>query len=167
VDEFSAVIEGLLRGDFSRLDPLFDDDSPIIAWHREGLFAAAPAALKEAVTCAAFNGRMEVLAYLLDQGVDPAGGDGTGMNALHWAVNRGQFEATRLLVSRGAPLESRNSYGGTVLDCAVWSAINEPRPDHERIIEFLLESGADLSAVELPTGNAQIDAWLQRESGES
>jgi hypothetical protein len=84
------------------------------------------------------------------------------MSALHWAANRGQIDAVRLLLNAGAPLETRNMYGGTVLGQTVWSAINEPRPGQLEAIAMLLDAGADAGAVELPTGDEQIDALLRR-----
>ena len=53
-------------------------------------------------------------------------------------------------------------YGGNVLDTAVWSAINEPRPNHMQIIEELLQAGARLEDEEWPTGHEQIDTILKR-----
>lgn len=84
------------------------------------------------------------------------------MNAVHWAANRGQLEVVRLLLSRKAPLELRNTYGGTVLGCTVWSAVHEPKPDHVRIIEGLLEAGADAKQAEYPSGRVDVDAVLRR-----
>ena len=57
------------------------------------------------------------------------------MNAFHWAANRGQLKTVEMLARHGVPLEIRNSYGGTVLGTAVWSAIHEPKPDHIAIIK--------------------------------
>ena len=91
----------------------------------------------------------------------PNGGANTGLNALHWAANRGQLKAVEILIRHQAALETKNSYGGTVLDCAVWSAINEPKPDHIQIIEALIDAGADVSAVD-PSGNVHIDEILKR-----
>lgn len=53
-----------------------------------------------------------------------------GLDALHWAANRGQPTVVRLLINAGADLETRSMYGGTALGTAVWSAIHEPRGDH-------------------------------------
>lgn len=53
-------------------------------------------------------------------------------------------------------------YGGNVLDTAVWSAINEPRPAHVQIVEELLKAGARLADEEWPTGHKEIDALLER-----
>lgn len=166
---FRDAIQGLRRGDFSRLEPLFEQGRGpagsrprIIEWYEEGRFGGEPNALAEALTCACFLGRTEVANYLLTQGVDPSTGAGTGLDALHWAANRGQLESVRLLVRCKAPLETRSMYGGTVLGTAVWSAINESRPDHLQIIEDLLDAGARLDEVDYPTGNPQVDAILRR-----
>src|SRR5947208_10012554 len=137
---FRDAIQGLRRGDFSRLEPLLDDQ--IVEWHRLGLFEGELEALAEAFSCACFNGKTDVAEYLLDQDVDPLAGSGTGMNGFHWAANRGQLKTVEMLARRGVPLETRNSYDGTVLGTAVWSAIHEPKPDHIAIIEALIRAGA-------------------------
>jgi hypothetical protein len=165
---FSDALQGLHRGDFSRLERLFDERSGrsgkarMVEWHEEGHFRDDSTALAEALTCACFLGRTSVADYLLKQGVAPSGGSGTGLDALHWAANRGQLQAVRLLIRSRAPLETRSMYGGNVLDTAVWSAINEPRPDHLRIIEELLKAGARLENEEFPTGHEHIDAMLRQ-----
>src|SRR5437867_4170778 len=123
---FNDVLEGLRRGDFSRLEGFFDDGSGgsrkprIVEWHEEGRFRDQPKALAEALTCASFLGRTSVAEYLLTQGVDPSGGSDTGLNAVHWAANRGQLQALRLLIRAKAPLETRSMYGGTALGTAIW-----------------------------------------------
>lgn len=164
---FSEAVAGLLAGDFSRLAPLFvraagGAPSPIVRWHEAGLFRMEPDALNEAFTCACFNGCVEVAGFLLERGVEPAGGMATGLNAVHWAANRGQLEAVRLLVRHRAPLEVRNSYGGTVLGCAVWSAVHEPKPDHLGIIEALLDAGAKVQEATYPSGDDRVDEVLRR-----
>ena len=166
---FLDALQGLHRGDFSRLEPLFGGDSggahrraQIIRWHEEGRFRNEPKPLAEALTCACFLGRTDVAEYLLTHGIDPSGGAGTGLNAFHWAANRGQLEAVRLLIRWKAPLGTRSMYGGNVVDTAVWSAINEPRPEHLHIIEELLKAGACLEDEEWPTGHEEIDAILRR-----
>ena len=50
-----------------------------------------------------------------------------GFSGLHWAVEFAHLDTVKLLLARGAPLEVKNVYGGTVLGQAVWSAIHEPR----------------------------------------
>ena len=165
---FLDALQGLHRGDFSRLEPLFDagpapGNTPrIIEWYEKGLLRDHPEAVAEALSAASFLGKTKVMEYLLAQGVDPAGGAGTGLNAIHWASNRGQLDAVRLLIRAKAPLETRNSYGGTVLGGAVFAAFHEPRPTHLQIIEELLEAGARVEEVDYPTGNERIDTLLGR-----
>ena len=166
---FRDTIQGLRRGDFSRLEPLFgwehgpaESQPRIIEWYEEGRFSDEPNALAEALTCACFLGQTRVADYLLQRGVDPSAGAGTGLNAFHWAANRGQLEVVRLLIGRKAPLETRSMYGGTVLGTAVWAAINEPRPAHLQIIEDLLDAGACLAEVDYPTGDSHVDVVLRR-----
>jgi MATE family multidrug resistance protein len=163
---FRDALQDLRGGSFSRLAPLFEERAGararIIDWFEEGRFNGEPIALAEALTCACFLGQTGVADYLLTRGVDPSAGIGTGLNAFHWAANRGQLDAVRLLVRRKAPLETRSMYDGTVLGTAVWSAINEPRRDHLQIIEELLAAGARMEEVDYPTGNSKVDAVLRR-----
>lgn len=157
---FAETLAGLENGDFSRLDPLFP--AQIVEWHEQGMFERRPEALEEALTCACFLGHVEAAEYFLKQGVAPSGGIKTGLNAFHWAANRGQLEAVRLLLRWGAPLDTRNMYGGDVLGVAIWSAINEPRGNQLAVIEELLKAGARFAPQEYSTGHAEIDALLKR-----
>jgi hypothetical protein len=166
---FQDVLHWLRHGDFTRLAGVFQGDLSnetrhprIIKWYEEGRFESEPQASAEALTCACFLGETTVAEYLLKRGVDSSGGSGTGLNAFHWAVNRGQLEAVRLLLKWKAPLEARSMYGGNVLDTAIWSAINEPRPGQREIVEELLKAGARLHDEKLPTGNEELDAILRR-----
>lgn len=163
-DSFQDTIRGLHSGDFSRLEPRLTaigaGEPDIIRWHREGRVRHDSKALAEALTCACFLGLNDVAEYLMAHGVDPASGAGTGLDALHWATNRGQLESVRMLLKRNLPLEARNSYGTTVLGTAAWSAIHEPKPHHLQIIQELLNAGALVSNVRYPTGSAAIDDLL-------
>jgi hypothetical protein len=159
------ALEGLRRGDFSRLDSLFHSSGSrpqIVEWVEQGRFCGHDQELAEALTCACFNGRTEVAEYLLNRGIAPSGGAGTGLDAVHWAVHRGQLAAVRLLIRHKVQLESRSMYGGTALGTAVWSAINEPRADHLAIIEELLAAGARVRESDYPTERDNINALLRR-----
>jgi hypothetical protein len=161
------TVRGLLAGDFSRLEPLFrcgagQKQCRIIAWFEEGRFKNEKEASAEAFTCACFNGCVEVVEYLLARGADVSGGIRTGLNAVHWAANRGQLEAVRILLRHMAPLETLNNYGGTVLGCAVWSAMNEPKSKHAEIIDELIRAGAKTDVLEGLTGSAEVDEVLKR-----
>jgi ankyrin repeat protein len=159
--------ESLRRGDFTRLAPLFGDAArpddgtgQLLAWVDAGEFDGQPDVLAEALTCACWLGQTGVAARLLDRGVDPAAGRGTGMSALHRAANRGQLAAVELLLARGAPMEQRSMYDGTALGTAVWAACQEPRGDQLGVIRALLEAGADPGAVDFPTGRPEVDVLL-------
>ena len=167
---FPEAVQGLLAGDFSRLAPLFEtppDGSPcpIIGWFEAGLFTGEPEALEEAMTCACFNGCTQVVEYFLARGVPPSGGANTGLNAFHWAVNRGRLQVAEILLRNRAPLEAQNAYGGTVLGGAVFSAVHEPRPGHLQIIETLLAAGARVGAARYPSGDERVDEVLRRDGG--
>lgn len=165
---FDEAAQGLLKGDFSRLEPLFKDrPSPggqcrVMEWYEQGCFGSEPLALAEAFTCACFLGRTKVVEFFLAQGLDPSGGARTGLNAFHWAANRGNLDTVKLLIRQQTPLEIESMYGGTVLGTAVWSAVNEPRPDHISIIEALISAGARLDAADYPSGDERLDELLRR-----
>lgn len=163
---FADALAGLARGDFSRLAPLFvargDAWPRIVDWHERGLFAEHPAELAEALSCACFVGATDVAGHLMEAGVDVTAGTMTGLDGVHWAANRGQLDTLRMLIGRGAPLESINMHGTTVLGTAVWSAINEPQPGHLAIIETLLDAGAAVGASGYPSGDADVDRLLER-----
>jgi hypothetical protein len=163
-DLLEDTIRGLHNGDFSRLEPRLTTtgaaEPDMVRWHREGRFQHDSKAVAEALTCACFLGLNNVAEYLLAQDVDPSAGSGTGMDALHWATNRGQLETVRMLLRRKLPLEARNSHGTTVLGTAIWSAMNEPKPHHLQIIQELLNAGALVSNVRYPSGSEDIDELL-------
>jgi hypothetical protein len=100
---------------------------------------------------------------LLEKGVDPAARDGYRMTALHYAAANGLTVLVDDLIRRGAPLEAKNQWGGTVLDSTIHMALHSPVPavDYPRVIGHLLGAGADPNAVALPTGDATIDALLR------
>jgi hypothetical protein len=106
-------------------------------------------------------GHNDVVAYLLDYGVDPAFGANAGMTGLHLAAHEGHLDTVKLLLGHGAPLEAKNSYGGTVLGQTLWSVIHHPRPAHREIVETLIAAGAKVEDDWL-TGIPAIDELLRR-----
>ena len=110
-------------------------------------------------------GRADVAKFLLDRGVDPASKDNDDMTALHWASARGLLDIMEVLLAGKAPLEVRNTWGGTVVDSTAWFAVNAPMPgaDYPVVIERLLKAGADPNEVYPPTtGIEAIDAVLKK-----
>jgi hypothetical protein len=167
--EWLGALQGLKQGDFSWLEPYFTPDFTaegarcrIIEWYEQGAFENEPQALAEALTCACFLGRTGIAEYFLQRGVDVAAGTGTGLSAFHWAANRGNLATVKLLLKHDAPLEVRNSYGGTVLSGTLWAAFHEKqRPDHLPIIEALLAAGAQVE----PDWQQEIAELRSRASG--
>jgi len=129
----------------------------------------ARAQIELALAWACKFGREPVARFLLDQGVDPAASDSNAMTALHWAAAGRCLEMVTVLIGKGAPLEVRNTWGGTVLDSTVFFALNSPRTtpcslhDYPAVIEALLSAGADPAAVSpFPTGDPELDEVLRR-----
>ena len=85
-------------------------------------------------------GRKNVVEFMLEKGFDLSTVS-DGMTALHWAVIGGREDIIQLLLKNKAPLEIKNSYGGTVLGQALWSAYNDPKPQDALIIDMLIKAG--------------------------
>jgi ankyrin repeat protein len=104
-------------------------------------------------------GRDPVVEFLVEQGVDLAGHSGDGQTGLHYAGMGGQLSTIKLLLRHRAPLEARNTYGGTVLGQTLWSAGHGGDPKvFVPIVETLIAAGAKLNPE--PPVNPQIDAIL-------
>ena len=105
-------------------------------------------------------GRTSVIDFLLEKRIDLESQANTGQKAMHWAVIGGQCDTIKLLIARGASIESRNVYGGTPLGQALWSAVNaDTGIDYVRVIEILLAAGAKVEEDSL--------AWLAKQDARS
>jgi ankyrin repeat protein len=83
-----------------------------------------------------------------------------GQTGLHWAVIGGQLDTVKLLLRHKASLEVENSYGGTVLGQALWSAAHGGDPElYVAILETLADGGAKVPAHHAPV-NKRVDDWL-------
>lgn len=112
-------------------------------------------------------GKESIANFFLELGVDITAKDKDAMTPLHWAAASGMTETVRQLVARGAPLEARNTWGGTVLDSTAYFAYHMPAPgvDYRLIMETLIAAGADVDVLrEYPRGHPLIDE-LQRRFG--
>jgi ankyrin repeat protein len=118
--------------------------------------------LHAALAFACSGGSENVVEFLIDRGVDPKDGGGDRQTALHHAVIGGQLAIVKLLIARGAQLEARNVYGGTVLGQTLWSAAHGGDPDtYAAIIETLITAGARVPRSHPPI-NEKIDNLLAR-----
>lgn len=148
------------QGNFSALEadlggPL-EFDHYITTWVESGKFEDHPKLLAEALTCACMLGRTETARYLIDAGVDPYAGMKTLLAGPHYAASSGHLDTIRMLIDLGVSLEVRNGYGGTVLGQALWSAVNEHRESHVKIIEALLDAGSFLEP-------GTLSWWVEQE----
>jgi Ankyrin repeats (3 copies) len=124
---------------------------------------ATKAQMESGFVLAAAYGRMRVVKFLLEKGVNLSAGE-NDQTALHLAAHRGQLRMVEFLLDQGAPLEAPNAYGATVLGQATWSCMNSGlNIDYLPIIEALVTAGARVAGnVNYPTGDARIDAVLRR-----
>lgn len=90
-------------------------------------------------------GHDDVALFLLDCGANPMDPAETGATALHWAAGAGDVGLVKLLIERGAPLEVRNRWGGTVLEHAGHGFEQGPADlDFVPTFETLLAAGAQI-----------------------
>lgn len=102
---------------------------------------------KALIAAAGTSGGHDIVRWLLDHGVDVAAA--TGWTALHAATGEADLRTIELLIRRGAPLERKNMYGGTVLAQAIWFAFHgDPARTREyaRVIDKLIAAGARTDA---------------------
>jgi hypothetical protein len=108
--------------------------------------------------------RTRVAELLLEMGVDPAAKDTDEMTALHWAAANGAIDLVDRLVQRGAPLEVKNRWGGTVLSSTAYFAIFRPVSgvDYPAVIEALISAGADVLPAAWAADEERVGAVLRR-----
>lgn len=121
--------------------------------------------LGAALLAACAEGHTDIADRLLCAGAPLDASDAEGMTALHHAAWRCHLDTMRLLLDRGAALEARNGYGGTVLGFVLWVVWNQWRDDldHAAVVELLITAGADLDEISgVPTGREPVDAVFRR-----
>jgi len=114
--------------------------------------------------------------HLLDLGVDVAAlykeGDGyfdiaRDSTALHVAAWRAWHRTVRLLIERGAPIEARDGKGRTALALAVRACVDSYWVDRRspESVQALLDAGASVGGVAVPSGYSEVDDLLLRHGG--
>lgn len=118
------------------------------------------------------NGNIEGLRSLLDLGVSPAAlykeGDpffdiAKNSTALHVAAWRAWPAAVRTLIECGAPVNALDGRNRTALALAVKACVDSYWMDRRspESVEALLEAGASVTDVEIPTGYKEVDELLR------
>lgn len=107
--------------------------------------------MKDGFTWACEFGRTEVVAYLLEKGIEVneriKHHGGTG---LHWAAYGGHAKTIKLLLNQGAFVDVKDeSFGGTPLDWALYAWGNSTGSeaalgDHYEVVSVLVNSGAKI-----------------------
>jgi ankyrin repeat protein len=121
----------------------------------------------------AANGNAAGVGLLLDLGVDVRAvfreGDGywqiaENSTALHVAAWRAQHATVQFLIERGAPVNERDGQGRTPLALAVRACVDS-HWTHRRSpqsVKILLEAGAVVDGVQVPSGYGEVDELLRR-----
>lgn len=105
---------------------------------------------------AAASGELRLLGYLLATGADPDVRTSGGQSALGAAAAAGQTATARLLIARGAHVESRTSL---TLDTPLTEAAQMNQLD---MVRLLLDHGADVTARDI-MGRTALD-WARENS---
>ena len=105
-------------------------------------------------------GQLEAATVLLAKGARLTAATRDGQTPLHLAAMSTDASLVRSLLRYNPPLEAQNSYGGTPLGQALWSAAHSAHPEaYLDVLEVLAHAGAQLPSNCEPISPA-IDAWL-------
>lgn len=105
-------------------------------------------------------GQLEAATVLLAKGARLTAATRDGQTPLHLAAMSTDASLVRSLLRYNPPLEAQNSYGGTPLGQALWSAAHSAHPEaYLDVLEVLVDAGAQLPSNCEPISPA-IDAWL-------
>ena len=161
LDSDAAFLAACARGDEKTARALASEDPDLVGRIQSGH--------PDTVANFAGAGNTDGVRVLLDLGFDIESKSRhpgpRGNTALHLAVWRDRLPTVKLLLDRGAALESKNPDGDTALSLAALALteMSEWTP-HEStaIVDALLQAGADVSAVRrFPTGSREADNLLR------
>jgi ankyrin repeat protein len=132
-DEFAVVIS---KGNLAALKELVEggaDPNTVIG---EGMVATTP------LIKASWEGRRDIIKYLLSKGANVNAHNGDGQTALMQTVVRGFDDVVEVLLAAGADVKARDSRGMTAFVLAADNAGLE-------IADVLIKHGADPDSVDL------------------
>ncbi len=95
-----------------------------------------------ALQAAASSGNEDVILFLLDQGMDINQPTGQGWTPLFIAARDGQAEAAKLLVFKGAVLDTQTDLGSTALTMVVTQTYPSEKARLD-LLEYMLKRGAN------------------------
>lgn len=148
------VTTALDQGDFTWLDKLLISQNTSLI-HLLEAHGEPKDYMDEAFAWACMVGRANDAETLLNKGVDPYAGMKTGLAGFHYAVSSGRLGVVKMLIERNVPINIENMYGGNVWGQALWSAVNEHKPDHAAIIDALIEAGVEIESGTLEWWESQ------------
>ena len=114
-----------------------------------------------------FNHQPEAARLLLQAGADPNPPEGAGSTQLHLAAERGRPKIVDLLLAHAADPMARDKRGKTPLHKAVQDACREPEGRYLRIVNALLDAGADPNARIATSGFTVLHIGAGYHAGEA
>jgi uncharacterized protein len=117
------------------------------------MYAASPAT---SVVDAAMQGNHDAVRALLKEGADVNTAQGDGMTALHWAVQKSDFDLTKTLLYAGANVKATTRIGGYS------PLLIASRMGNAPMIDTLIAGGADPNAA---TANGTTAVMLAAQAG--
>lgn len=97
------------------------------------------------------DGRTDLVFDLLEEGTPPTATDDNGLPIIRWCAYYGDVSAIRHLLGAGAPLDSLGENLGLSAACF---------HGHWRLVQFLIQRGADVNHAEPETGETPLHAAL-------
>jgi ankyrin repeat protein len=129
--------------DWCRAEHLLQSDPPVVS-------ASAKSFRTTCLMTASQAGHVDMVQVMLEARADVKGKGDDGVPVLHRAAENGHEAVVKLLLDKGAELESKDSiYGGTPL---LWAAEN----GHEAVVKLLLDKGAELEFKDSEYGQTPL-----------
>ncbi|XP_041471850.1 uncharacterized protein LOC121421254 [Lytechinus variegatus] len=106
---------------------------------------------------ASFNGHLDVVKYLIDQGAQANTANNAGVTPLHNASFNGHFDVVKYLIDQGAQANTANNAGITPLHSASFNG-------HLDVVKYLIDQGAQANTADnegvTPLHSASLNGHL-------